>query len=331
MSQFQGDSIFWIEIDKVSPNPYQPRKEFDEAKLKDLAESIRQYGILQPLVVTRKEVAHESGGLSSVYELVAGERRLRASKLAGLSQIPAIIRSGADDARAKLELAIIENVQREDLNPVDRARAFERLASEFDFKHTQIAQKISKSREYVSNSIRLLSLPPEILEALSEGKITEGHTRPLLMIGDRPEEQMTLFKEIMYKRLTVREAEAISRRIAVEKVRKKEIAIDPEIIEMEQKLTESLGTRVQIERKEHGGQIVIDFFSNEDLRTILDSIEANRAKPIGSLLERFIASQSSPTPEVVAVGEALPPVDDRSKEEKEKEEEGLYSVKNFSI
>ncbi len=331
MSQFQGDSIFWIEIDKVSPNPYQPRKEFDEVKLKDLSESIRQYGVLQPLVVTRKEVAHESGGLYSVYELVAGERRLRASKLAGLSQIPAIIRSGADDARTKLELAIIENVQREDLNPVDRARAFERLSTEFNFKHTQISQKIGKSREYVSNSIRLLALPIEILNAVSEGKITEGHTRPLLMIGDRPEEQMTLFKEIMYKKLTVREAEAISRRIAVEKVRKKEIAIDPEIIELEQKLTESLGTRVQIERKENGGKIVIDFFSNEDLRTILDMIEVNHAKPVGSLLERFIASRQQTVEPASVVSEPLAPIDDRSKEEKEKEEEDLYSVKNFSI
>jgi ParB family chromosome partitioning protein len=134
MSQYFGDSIFWIDVDRIKPNPYQPRREFDEAKLKDLAESIRQYGILQPITVTRAEVVRDDG-LGVEYELIAGERRLRASKLAGLQQIPAVIRAGADDARAKLELAIIENLQREDLNPVDRAHAFDRLAKEFGFKH----------------------------------------------------------------------------------------------------------------------------------------------------------------------------------------------------
>jgi ParB family chromosome partitioning protein len=170
MSQYFGDSIFWIDVDRIKPNPYQPRREFDEAKLKDLAESIRQYGILQPITVTRAEVVRDDG-LGVEYELIAGERRLRASKLAGLQQIPAVIRAGADDARAKLELAIIENLQREDLNPVDRAHAFDRLAKEFGFKHGQIGEKVGKSREYVSNTLRLLSLPEEMLQALTEGKI----------------------------------------------------------------------------------------------------------------------------------------------------------------
>src|SRR3989344_3199349 len=136
MSQFQSDSIFWIELDKVKPNPYQPRREFDEKALGDLAESIRQYGVLQPLVVTRQEIIKDDGGLSVTYELIAGERRLRASRIAGLSQVPVLIKVGDNDNDLmKLELAIIENIQREDLNPVDRARAFERLSKEFGFKH----------------------------------------------------------------------------------------------------------------------------------------------------------------------------------------------------
>lgn len=239
MSQFYGDAIFWIEVEKIKPNPYQPRREFNEEALRDLAESIRMYGVLQPLVVTRSEKIKDDGGLAVEYELISGERRLRASKIAGLVQVPAIIRSNTDDARTKLELAIIENLQREDLNPVDRARSFQRLVDEFALKHAQIGAKVGKSREYVSNSLRLLMLPEEILNALSEGKISEGHARPLMMLIDRPEEQTTLFKEITMKKLSVREAESIARRVAYDKVRKKELMIDPEIVELEGKLTET--------------------------------------------------------------------------------------------
>src|SRR3989344_4492631 len=149
------DSIFWVDAKKIKSNPYQPRREFDEGKLRDLAESIKQYGILQPLVVTRQEVEKEEGGFLVVYELIAGERRLRAAKLAGVREVPVVIRNTEDNDRLKLELAIIENLQREDLNPVDRALAFRKLADDFDFKHIEIAKKISKSREYVSNSLRI--------------------------------------------------------------------------------------------------------------------------------------------------------------------------------
>src|ERR1700733_9058794 len=143
MSQFHNDSIFWIEVDKIQPNPFQPRKEFDTTQLQALSDSIRQYGVLQALVVTRKEIAKEDGGLAVEYELIAGERRLRASKLAGLSQVPVLIKVGDEgNSLMKLELAIIENVQREDLNPVDRARAFKQLAVDFGFKHAKIAEKI---------------------------------------------------------------------------------------------------------------------------------------------------------------------------------------------
>ena len=142
---------------------------------------MRQYGVLQALVVTRSEVEKPEGGLAVEYELIAGERRLRAAKIAGLKQVPVLIRTGAENDLTKLELAIIENIQREDLNPVDRARAFDKLAREFGFKHGEIGKKVGKSREYVSNTLRLLMLPEHILQALSDGKISEGHSRPLMM------------------------------------------------------------------------------------------------------------------------------------------------------
>lgn len=352
MNQYYSNSIFWIEVEKVKPNPYQPRHEFDESKLKDLADSIRQYGILQPLVVTRREISKEDGGLAVEYELISGERRLRASKLAGLAQVPVIIRNAEENDKLKLELAIIENLQREDLNPVDRARAFQRFVDEFNFKHIEIGQKIGKSREYVTNTLRILALPEFILNGLSEGKISEGHTRPLLMLTDRPQEQEVLFKEIIFRKMAVREAESIARRIAVERARKKESLPDPEIIELESKLTQSLGTRVHIERKEVGGKILIDFFSNEDLRTILDMIESNKKKSSSEMLDRNLSNRIIPTGSAILVAETqtdspskLPdaesvlvesaqsaPIDDRPKEEIEiQENEDLYSVKNFSL
>src|SRR3989338_625840 len=216
-SRYQGDSIYWVEVDRIKPNPFQPRKTFDEAALLSLAESIRQYGVLQPLTVTRKEIERGDVGISVEYELIAGERRLRAAKIAGIAQVPVVIRTGEDSDRMKLELAIIENLQREDLNVVDRALAFERLTKEFGLKHIEVGKRVGKSREYVSNTLRILLLPQYMRDALAAGEISEGHTRPLLMLMDRTAEQMTLFKEILTKRLTVRDSEQVARRIATER------------------------------------------------------------------------------------------------------------------
>jgi ParB family transcriptional regulator, chromosome partitioning protein len=325
MSNLYSNSIFWVDTDKIKPNPYQPRRDFDEARLQDLALSIKQYGVLQPLTVSRMEVEKEDGGLVTEYELIAGERRLRAARIAQVSQVPVIIRTG-DTSMMKLELAIIENLQREDLNAVDRARAFFRLASEFKFTHNEIAKKMGRSREYVSNTLRILTLPEEILNGLSEGKITEGHTRPILMLADHPEEQLVLFKEIVYKKITVREAERLARKIAYDRVRKKEFMPDPEITEIEEEFQDKLGTRVHIERKESGGQIKIDFFSTEDLRTILDLIKKEiTEKSPEDMLEKHIAkSESTGT----AAGA---PVDDRSKDEVKEDEDTLYNISNFSV
>jgi ParB family chromosome partitioning protein len=267
---FQGDSIFWVEVGKIVPNPFQPRKEFNEAKLKELSESIRMYGILQPLTVTRKEIQEDSGAFHTEYELIAGERRLRASKLAGLEQVPVIIRSGEDTEQEKLELAIIENLQREDLNAVDRALAFKQLAEVFRLSHAQVGKKVGRSRMYVSNSIRLLGLPECILNSLSLGDISEGHARTLLMLKDRPEEQDVVYREIMLKKLSVREVERIARKIATDKVRKKKWTnTDAHLIEIEREFTNTLGTRVQIAKTDFGGKLTIDYFSDEDLEKLL--------------------------------------------------------------
>lgn len=313
------DSIFWVEVERIVPNPFQPRKTFDEAALASLAESIRQYGVLQPLTVTRKETVVPEKGIVVSYELIAGERRLRASKLAGIREVPVVIRTSEDSDRLKLELAIIENLQREDLNPIDRALAFNRLVSEFGLKHAEVGARVGKSREYVSNTLRILLLPQEIQDALARGDITEGHTRPLLMLADKPEEQKTLFQEIVIKKLTVRDTEQLARRVAVERSRKGDLT--PELLTLERELTESLGTRVRIEKKEQGGKLLIDFFSPEDLvnlRRILAGIHAMPETPAAAGQEQAAPQETGPATE------AAPP-------EKKDDDADLYSLKNFSL
>jgi len=294
---YESNSIFWIEVEKVVPNPFQPRREFDQGKLQELADSIKMYGILQPLVVTRREIIGENGAFTTEYELIAGERRLRASKLAGLSQVPVIIRSGEESQLMKLELAIIENLQREDLNAVDRALAFKQLAEQFGLAHAQVAQKVGRSREYVSNSIRLLALPDVILDALRKNDISDGHARTLLMLNDRPEEQNVVFREILLKKLSVREVERISRKIASDKVRKKHWQdSDPELIEIEKQFTETFGTRVQILKTDFGGKLTIDYFAPEDLRKVLEMIHKGEVAEFGKTDTKMLSHIEEATP-----------------------------------
>ncbi len=329
------DSIFWVEVDRIHPNPYQPRKTFDEAALQSLAESIRQYGVLQPLTVTRKEIERPGEGIFVQYELIAGERRLRASKLAGITTVPVVIRSGEDTDRMKLELAIIENLQREDLNALDRAKAFRRLADEFGLQHKEIGQRVGKSREYVSNTLRILLLPQEMQDALERGDITEGHTRPLLMLADRPAEQKTLFAEIVQRRLTVRDTEALARRVAVERVRHKAL-VSPDLMALEKQLSERLGTRVRIEKKDTGGKLMIDFFSPEDLTNLCIALatpapapevpvrpQETPVNPIPPETPSQPMPQPSPEPTHV-------PEPDPTRAQNAPQDD-LYSIRNFSV
>jgi len=299
---FQGDSIFWVEVEKIVPNPFQPRREFDEAKLKELSESVRMYGILQPLTVTRREVPNDDGSFRTEYELIAGERRLRASKLAGVSQVPVIIRDGEQSEQEKLELAIIENLQREDLNAVDRALAFRQLADVFNLSHAQVAKKVGRSREYVSNSIRILALPDYMLDAVRTGDISEGHARTLLMLNDRPEEQDTVFRETMLKKLSVREVERIARGIATDKVRKKE-SIDNDLLDLEKQFTETLGTRVSIVKTEFGGRLTIDYFSPDELQVMLTRMRDEQVAELQADAAQTVATLADSTP-LMAVPES---------------------------
>jgi ParB family chromosome partitioning protein len=340
------DSVFWVEVDRIQPNPYQPRKEFEESRLKSLAESIRQYGVLQPLVVTRTDVERPDGGLQSLYELIAGERRLRASKLIGLKEVPVVIRVGEQTDHLKLELALIENLQREDLNSIDRAKSLAQLSDEFGLSHAEIGAKVGRSREFVSNSIRLLGLPEEIQNSVIAREISEGHARALLMLSDKPAERDTIYKEILLKKTSVRMVEQLVRRLAQDRIRKHDKT--PELMELEKSLTESLGTRVVIENRQQGGRLLIEFFSPEDLSNIVSSIAAHQEAHAVEMLNA--AAGITHEPEVIVQTdtevelEVTPELQETASAEEEKietvtqadaetevEEEDLYSVKNFSL
>jgi ParB family chromosome partitioning protein len=270
----QPQAIFYIEVEKIKPNPYQPRRDFDEAALKELADSVREYGILEPLIVSRREAASPHG-IVTEYQLIAGERRLIAAKLVGLSTVPAIIREG-DDERVKLEIALIENLQREDLNPIERARAFARLADEFGLAQREIALRVGKSREWVANTMRLLTLPPEAQKALEEGKITEGHARVVLSLAD-VEAQRRLIELVVSRHLTVREtleeagAVGFSRRREVSRPRLV-AEEDPIAKDLTARLEEALGTRVVVRNRGERGEISIVFHTPEEFDAIIQKL-----------------------------------------------------------
>lgn len=267
----RDDSVFWIELEKIDPNPYQPRRDFGEEALKGLAFSIREHGVLQPILVTKREIETPTG-LAVRYQLIAGERRLRAARLVGLSQIPAMIRRGIPDDRIRLELALIENVQREDLNAIERARAFKRLIDEFKLVQKEIAQRIGKSREMVANTLRLLALPPDIQEGVLQNRISEGHARAILMTGDDLSLQKQLFDEVVEHRITVREAESRARHLTGKTLTPRARAsrvLDPEMRMWETRLQEQLGTKVQLQKIGARGKIVVEFYSDEELHGVL--------------------------------------------------------------
>lgn len=248
-----------ISVEKIKPNPLQPRQSFDDNSLAELANSIKEHGIIQPLIVTK---------IDSGYELIAGERRLRASKLIGLSEVPAIIRDA--EKLKKLELAVIENVQRDDLNVLDEARSYKRLIDEFSLSQEDVAKKVGKSRSAVANKIRLLDLPVEIKRALNSKDITEGHARSLLGLPNH-EKMLAVFKLVAKGKLSVRETEKKVNdmlRGSVLTIKKDEV--DPNILQLEKNLREALGARVRLKGKRKGGSLIIDYTSSKDLERILN-------------------------------------------------------------
>lgn len=269
-SRFE-QAIFHIEIDRIRPNPNQPRRHFAEENLKELASSIREFGVLQPLVVSKMEREFDDGTRVE-YELIAGERRLRASRLAGLAAVPVIIHRRIPP-KERLELAIIENIQRQDLDPIETARAFAQLQDEFNFTQREIAARLGKSREVVANALRLLNLPSEIQDAISSGKVNESQARLLLSMTDIGEQQ-ALYKEIVERNLSVREVrDRIARGVNTRTGKRtpKERSLYPEEVALKERLEEVLGTKVDITRANGtGGRITINFFSPEELRAIIE-------------------------------------------------------------
>ncbi|MBI2454049.1 MAG: ParB/RepB/Spo0J family partition protein [Parcubacteria group bacterium] len=260
----KGDSIFYIELEKIKPNPYQPRKDFDESELVGLAESMKQYGMLQPLLVSKVELEVPSG-TKVEYQLIAGERRLKAAGLAGLRQVPVIIKN--PDETAKLEWALVENVQRQNLNPVEEALAYERLIKEFNMTQMQVAQKVGKSREVVANRVRLLDLPYEVQKNISEGKITEGHAKLLLGVKN-PERQRYLAEEAIKQDMSVRQLEDLVRG---EESYKSKLAkpIDPELENYKKTIQDAIGTPVSFSGSREKGKLAISFYSQEDLERLI--------------------------------------------------------------
>lgn len=277
--KFLSESIFQIEVEKIQPNPDQPRKHFDDVALRELASSIREHGILQPLIVSKIQKETEEGS-EVLYQLIAGERRLMASKLAGLERVPAIIREvGA--RREQLELAIIENLQREDLTPIETARALARLQDEFSLTQREIATRLGKSRESVANTLRLLNLPTFIQDALAENKINESQGRLLLGVTDI-KDQERLFNELQGKNLSVRKLRSRIRDVEGERAAKLYGArpLDDEALEVKEQLEQFFGAPVLVERSGESGKIVISFYSPEELRNIVSRLKSGEAGTI---------------------------------------------------
>lgn len=258
------ESIFHIEVDRIKPNPYQPRHEFNQQALEELAQSIREFGIIQPLVVTKVERENEFG-TEVEYQLIAGERRLIASKIAGLERVPAVVRK-VEGARTKLEMALIENIQRSNLNPIESARAYARLQDEFGLTQREVAARVGKSREAVANTLRLLNLPLPIQQALSEGKINESQARALLSIEHR-DAQWQALQRIITEKTTVREL-----RSETQQKRQPTTHADPQDAYWEKRLEETVGAPVKVLSQGPQGKIIIQFYSPEEKRGIFERL-----------------------------------------------------------
>jgi len=259
-----GRTIINIDINKIIPNPRQPRVDFNPESLLELAESIKAQGIVQPVLARPK---------NGRYELVAGERRWRAARKAGLTLIPAIIKEFSDEE--SLELALVENLQREDLNPMDEAEAYAKLAGEFHLTQADIAKKVGKDRSTVANIMRLLELPREIQVSIRRSQLTVGHARAILSLSTNPE-RIALWKEILRNNLTVRDVEQIARgENPSKKTRKRKLTKNEELTDLTELLTTHLGTRVRIQGSTKKGKIEIDYYSQEDLERLIESLTRN--------------------------------------------------------
>lgn len=253
-----SERIVMLDVNAIQANPHQPRKNFDRASMEELINSIKVHGIIQPLVVTKTP---------SGYQLIVGERRLRAAKFLSMKKVPVITRSVSE--QEKLELSLVENVQRQNLNPIERAWGYKRLIDEFNFTQEEVGKKVGQSRAAVTNSLRLLTLPEEMQKALIEERITEGHAKVLLGVKSEQERER-LYKEIIRHSLTVRDTEKAKKVVVKKHLRR--ISQDPNLELQEQRLREALGTRVNINKHGQRGNIMIEFYSDDELKEIIKKI-----------------------------------------------------------
>ena len=249
------ERIQLVPVRKIQPNPRQPRNSFPVAGLEDLVESIREHGILQPLIVTQ---------VGSAFQLVAGERRFRAAKMLDLKTVPCIVRTATD--QQKLELALVENVQREDLNPLEEAAAYKQMIDEFSLTQEEAAKKVGKKRSTIANSLRLLNLPVRIQEALQQNKITVGHAKVLMEIDDQAKQLLAL-KQIVSQGFSVKETDSKFTKT----VSRKAVA-NPQVAVWEEELRNKLATKVAIQKKGQGGKIIIEYYSPEELKSLINKL-----------------------------------------------------------
>jgi ParB family chromosome partitioning protein len=251
-----------IPVEQIRPNPWQPRTFFDEQELGELAQSIREHGVLQPVLVSQQT--------DGSFQLITGERRWRAVQLAGMPTIPAMVKEATP--QASLEMALVENIQRRDLNPLEEAHAYRQLLDEHGLTQEQLGQRIGKSRVAVTNTLRLLHLPEEVRQTLANGTITEGHARAILMANGEAQ-RLRLLQRVLDEHLSVRDTEALARQMNASRVTTTEAAPpDPDVERLEDAFRQALGTRVRLMRGRHGGRLVIHFFSDEELQGIYEAI-----------------------------------------------------------
>ena len=270
IAEISGESVSVVRIDKIKPNRFQPRNNFNEKKLRELAESIKQHGLAQPLIVTPSAVPGE-------YELIAGERRLRACEIAGVNEINVIIRQASEKER--FELSLIENIQRENLNPIEEAIAFKRLCSDYNLTQEELAKTMGKDRSVVANSLRLLSLLPEIQDAIVSGFLSAGHGRILAGIED-PVRQKLLAERVMNKKLSVRELEAIvsNWKAIISSKKNKKSKTESELLNLAEELQRVYGTKVKIVGRPSHGRIEMHYYSLDDLERLSNLLKSNLKK-----------------------------------------------------
>ena len=259
VSEADKDRVLQISPDRIQVNPMQPRRNFNEHQLNELIESIKQYGIIQPLIVTQK---------NGDYELIAGERRLRAAKILNLATVPVIIRQA--DEQQKLEVALVENLQREDLNAIEAALAYRKLIDEFNLNQEELAIRLGKSRPVITNTLRLLNLPEEIQAALIDGRITEGHAKTIVGLESEAK-QLALFKKILLNKMTIEDAMKETRAMGGTKMAR--IKINYADKDKEFAFREFFGTKAEIKRKGKGGEVIIYFYSDEELGEMVEKIK----------------------------------------------------------